>query len=211
MALVPDLATYLAFCAAAVALILTPGPDTMYVFARGIQGRNAGVRSAFGVATGVLLHTTAAALGLAALFRTVPAARRAVTYAGAAYLVYLGVQAVRNDEFGDVGTGAATPDDAGIDVTAGSFRRGVLVNALNPKVALFFLAFLPTFAGTGSGSAVRMAVLGLVYALLSAVYLSAVAAAADRAGRLLADARVRRGLDVAAAAAFVVFAVVLLL
>jgi len=187
MALVPDLATYLAFCAAAVALILTPGPDTMYVFARGIQGRNAGVRSAFGVATGVLLHTTAAALGLAALFRTVPAARRAVTYAGAAYLVYLGVQAVRNDEFGDVGTGAATPDDAGIDVTAGSFRRGVLVNALNPKVALFFLAFLPGFAGSGPDATARMLVLGATYAGLTAIYLSGVAAASDRVGAAVAS------------------------
>ena len=185
MAPVPDPATYLAFCAAAVALILTPGPDTMYVLARGIQGRNAGVQSALGIATGVLLHTAAATLGLAALFRTVPAARRIVTYAGAAYLMYLGVEAVRNDEFGDVGTDAGTGDTAAAG--SGSFRRGVLVNALNPKVALFFLAFLPGFAGSGPDATPQMLVLGATYAGLTAIYLSGVAVASGRVGAAVAS------------------------
>lgn len=181
MALVPDLATYVAFCAAAVALILTPGPDTLYVLARGIQSRDAGVRSAFGIATGVLCHTAAATLGLAALLRAAPAAYRIVTYAGAVYLVYLGVQAIRNDEFGNA-------DDAGrIAATdaAGSFRRGVLVNVLNPKVALFFLAFLPGFAGSAPGATGRMLVLGATYAALTAAYLGIVAVASGRVGSFL--------------------------
>jgi threonine/homoserine/homoserine lactone efflux protein len=180
MALLPGPATYLAFCAAAVALILTPGPDTMYVLARGIQSRDAGVRSAFGIATGVLLHTAAATLGLAALLRAAPAAYRVVKYAGAVYLASLGVQAIRNDEFGD----AVDADGPTADAT-GSFRRGVLVNVLNPKVALFFLAFLPGFAGSAPGATSRMLVLGATYATLTAAYLGVVAVASGRVGSLL--------------------------
>ncbi|MFA1609643.1 LysE family translocator [Halobellus rubicundus] len=179
MALFPELPTFLAFCAAAVALILTPGPDTMYVLTRGIQSRAAGVRSALGISTGVLFHTAVATLGLAALLRAAPVAYRAVKYAGAVYLVYLGVQAIRNDEFG-AGDAAAEP-------AAGSFRRGVLVNALNPKVALFFLAFLPGFAGAGPDSPVRMLLLGATYAALTAVYLGGVAVASGRVGALLSS------------------------
>ncbi|MFC7204969.1 LysE family translocator [Haloferax namakaokahaiae] len=172
--------TYLAFCAAAIALILTPGPDTMYVLARGVQGRQSGIRSALGVATGVLFHTMAATLGLAALLRAAPVAYQVVKYAGAVYLVYLGISAIRNREFDpQVET---SPD--------GSFRRGVLVNALNPKVALFFLAFLPGFAGNGPGTTERMALLGATYAVLTAVYLCLVALASRRAGAALESPRV---------------------
>ncbi|WP_336024082.1 LysE family translocator [Halobellus salinisoli] len=199
MSVVPDLPTYLAFCAAAVALILTPGPDTMYVLTRGVQSRDAGVRSAFGIATGVLAHTAAATLGLAALLRAAPAAYQIVKYAGAVYLVYLGVQAIRNDEFGGTdGAGdgvadatASGSDDSGGSGSAdatGSFYRGVLVNALNPKVALFFLAFLPGFAGSGPDAEVRMFLFGATYAVLTAVYLGGVAVASGRVGRTLTSA-----------------------
>jgi threonine/homoserine/homoserine lactone efflux protein len=185
MLAVPDAATYLAFCAAAVALVLTPGPDTMYVLARGMQGRSAGLRSALGISTGVLAHTVAATLGLAALLRAAPAAYRFVKYLGAVYLVYLGVSALRSGEFDpDVAT---DPE--------GSFRRGVFVNALNPKVALFFLAFLPGFAGSGAGADVRMALLGATYAGLTALYLGVVAVASGRVGRALESSRFSSGLN----------------
>jgi len=191
MAVLPDLSTYLAFCAAAVALILTPGPDTMYVLTRGIQSRDAGVRSALGVATGVLFHTAAASFGLAALLRAAPAAYQVVKYVGAAYLLYLGVQVIRNDEFGSSArsdSGTETSGDAAAAATAtGSFRRGVLVNALNPKVALFFLAFLPGFAGPGPDAAPRMLLLGATYAALTAVYLAGVGIASGRVGRALSS------------------------
>ncbi|MFD1598556.1 LysE family translocator [Halobellus rarus] len=187
-AFVPGLATYLAFCAAAVALILAPGPDTMYVLARGVQSRDAGVRSALGISTGVLLHTAAATLGLAALLRATPAAYRIVKYAGAAYLVFLGVRAIRNDEFGSAGEDGTAGGDGAPSAATGSFRRGVLVNALNPKVALFFLAFLPGFAGSGPDAAPRMLLLGATYAALTAVYLSGVAVASGRVGDVLSSA-----------------------
>ena len=156
MAMLPTPATYAAFCAAAIALILTPGPDTVYVLTRGVQSRGAGVRSALGIATGVLLHTAAATDGGTTVdgSQTTATADRAAT------------------------------DDA---TDSGSFRRGVLVNALNPEVALFFLAFLPGFAGGGPDATARMALLGGTYAGLTAIYLGGVAVASGRAGRLLSS------------------------
>ncbi|AFK17874.1 LysE family translocator [Haloferax mediterranei ATCC 33500] len=195
------LGTYLAFCGAAVALILAPGPDTMYVLARGLDGRESGVRSAFGIATGVLFHTSLAALGVAALFRAVPEAATALQYVGAAYLVYLGVVALRNDEF-----------DPSVENQRGaSFRRGVLVNALNPKVALFFLAFLPGFASRSSGAGVQMAFLGATYAVLTALYLSVVALGADRLGTALAETRVTSALNYVGAGTMLLLGIVLAL
>ncbi|WP_416838286.1 LysE family translocator [Haloferax sp. DFSO52] len=194
-----QLTTLLAFSGAAIALILTPGPDTMYVLARGLDGRKSGVRSAFGIATGVLFHTLLATLGVAALLRAVPEAAMAIQYVGAAYLIYLGIVAFRDDEFDpSVETGAS-----------GSFRRGVLVNALNPKVALFFLAFLPGFAGRGPDAAARMALLGALYAVLTAIYLSGVALGSDRLGDTLAETRVSRILNYVGAGTMLLLGVVL--
>jgi threonine/homoserine/homoserine lactone efflux protein len=194
--------TLLAFVPAALALILAPGPDTVYVLSRGVgDGRASGLRAACGVATGVLVHTAVVVAGLAALLRAVPTAYLLVKYVGAAYLVALGVRALlgrggattfapdrrvataeRTDETGDEGW---RPDRPGGDAT-GSYRRGLLVNVLNPKVALFFLAFLPQFAA--GGGALGLATLGGTYAALTLAYLGVVAVAggslADRlAGR----------------------------
>ncbi|SEO58022.1 Threonine/homoserine/homoserine lactone efflux protein [Halogranum amylolyticum] len=193
LGIVPDLQTLALYLGAAVALILAPGPDTIYVLTRGMQGRSAGVQSALGVSTGVLLHTLAAALGLAALLRAAPAAYEVVKYAGAAYLVYLGVQAVRSDEFAL---------EEGSDPT-NSYLRGVAVNALNPKVALFFLAFLPQFAGSGPDATGRMVVLGVLYAAITALYLSAVALASSRVRHVVATDRVRSKLQWGAGSVFV--------
>ena len=177
--------TLVAYLAAAVALILAPGPDTMYVLARGLQGPDAGVRSA---------------LGVAALLRTAPTAFTVLKYVGAAYLLYRAVETLRTEEF-----------DPTTETEAGeSFRRGVLVNALNPKVALFFLAFLPGFAGSGPDAPTRMALLGVLYAVITAVYLSSVALASNRAGRFLARSRVSSGLQYVAGGVMVVLAATLL-
>ena len=164
-------ATLPLFLVASIALILTPGPDTVYVLTQGVGGGpRTGVRSALGISTGVLVHTAAAVLGLSVLLRTSAAAYAAVKYAGAAYLLYLGVAPIGGDD--------------GIDVdgtaTAGGFRRGVLVNVFNPKVALFFLAFLPQFVDAGAGSALSMAALGGLYALLTAAYLGSIALLSGR-------------------------------
>jgi threonine/homoserine/homoserine lactone efflux protein len=188
--------TLVAYLAAAVALILAPGSDTMYVLARGLQGPAAGVRSALGVATGILGHTLAAAVGVAALLRTAPTAFTVLKYVGAAYLLYLAVETLRTDEF----------DPTTETEADGSFRRGVLVNALNPKVALFF----PRFAGSGPDAPARMALLGVLYAVITAVYLSSVALVSNRAGRFLARSRVSSGLQYVAGGVMVVLAATLL-
>jgi threonine/homoserine/homoserine lactone efflux protein len=136
------------FFVAALALNLAPGPDMTYVAARSLaQGRRAGVISALGIAVGCLFHISAAALGVAVLLRAVPQAYTLVRLVGAGYLVYLGVGLFRRaaSSAGDVTVAAAS---------AGAiFRQGVITNVLNPKVALFFLAFLPQFIDPARGPA----------------------------------------------------------
>src|SRR5947209_4624879 len=134
-----------AFLLASFLLWITPGPDTMYILARSIsQGIRAGVLSALGIGCGILLHTTLAAFGLSALLAASATAFHVVKLAGAAYLIYLGVQALR-------GSGAlATPEIAAASPWR-IVRQGILTNALNPKVAIFFLAFLPQFVDPAAG------------------------------------------------------------
>lgn len=189
----PDLATYLLFLSAAVALILAPGPDTLFVLSQGVQSRGLGVRAALGVAVGVLFHTALAALGVAAVYRAVPAAADAVRLLGGAYLVLLGAMTLRS-----AGEGAVEGDTGGAATGAatatGGFRRGFLVNAANPQVALFFLALLPGFV-EGPDRTLGMAVLGGTYAVLTAGYLAAVATAADAAASLVGARSTRVLLD----------------
>jgi len=164
----PAPSALVAYTVAAVGLILAPGPDTAFVLAQSVGGgRRTGVRAAAGVAAGVLVHTVAAAAGLSVLFEVSTVAYDVVRLAGAAYLLYLGVQTIRGGD-GGLDLDAAT--------ASGGFRRGLVTNVLNPKVALFFLAFLPQF-GTG----LELLPLGALYATLTAVYLGALAAASGTA------------------------------
>jgi threonine/homoserine/homoserine lactone efflux protein len=171
----------LAYTLAAAALILTPGPDTAFVLAQAVGGgRTAGVRAAAGVSAGVLVHTVAATVGLAALLRASALAYDAVTLLGAAYLLYLGVDILRNGEF---------DPDSSPDAPSGGFRRGLVTNVLNPKVALFFLAFLPQF-----GAGLELLPLGGLYAAMTAVYLGGLAALSGRARATVDRPGVRRWL-----------------
>jgi threonine/homoserine/homoserine lactone efflux protein len=152
----PDAATLLVFAAAATLIVLIPGPNHIYIAARSVsQGRGAGIASALGVETGTLVHIAAAAFGLSALIASSAAAFDVVRYAGAAYLVFLGVRALLRNG----GHEAGTQDEA---TRSRAFAEGVVVNLLNPKVALFFLAFLPQFIDPANGSIVlQTLVLGL--------------------------------------------------
>ena len=135
-----------AFLLASVLLWITPGPDNLYILARSIaQGRRAGIISALGIGSGVLVHTLAAALGLSAVLAASSWAFLAVKVAGAGYLIYLGVVALRRP----VAPLVAPP----LEIASGwrVYRQGVLSNILNPKVAVFFLAFLPQFVDPGGG------------------------------------------------------------
>lgn len=131
-----------AFLAAGILLNLMPGQDTLYILGRSLaQGRRAGVFSVLGVSSGILLHTAAAATGLSAVLATSSRAYVWIRWAGAAYLAFLGVRMILGaGGLGQDSSHAPGPTDAGR-----IYRQGVLTNVLNPKVALFFLAFLPQF------------------------------------------------------------------
>lgn len=158
----PDLWVFLL---AAMTLTLAPGPDIIYVLTRGIaQGRLAGVVAALGFCSGLLFHTLLAVLGFAALIKANPAAYKLLQYAGAAYLVYLGVKTLRS-------AASATLGKADGQVSLSRiYWQSVLANILNPKVTLFFIAFLPQFvdvqAGNTTWQMLLLAVLFIVQALV---------------------------------------------
>jgi len=164
------------FMAAALALNLTPGPDMLYVTARSISdGRAAGVLSAFGIATGTLVHIAALALGLAALLAAVPLAYDAVRIAGAIYLVVIGIQLIVRPL-----TAAAIAELPRSRLRV-IFVQAVITNVLNPKVALFFLAFLPQFVDRTAGPPVpQILLLGLIFNIQGTMVNVAVALLASR-------------------------------
>ncbi len=169
------------FLPAAIALIVAPGPDSLYVLARGIgQGRRAGVISAFGTCTGLLVHTTAAAVGLAALLQASAVAYLIVKYVGAAYLLYLGIRTLLSKQSFRVEASTTRPSAPRMYV------QGMLTNVLNPKVALFFVAFLPQFVNPHSGAVgLQMLMLGVLFAGLGLLYLLLVATLSGSLGALL--------------------------
>jgi len=151
--------TIATFMGAAVLLYLTPGADMMFTLASGISGGpKAGLAAAVGISLGVLVHVTLAASGLAALLLTYPSAYNAIRYLGAAYLAVLAVQSWRASGMPEQTRGRANVWRA--------FRRGFLTNILNPKVALFVLAFLPQFTDPAVGPVWHQIIwLGLMLAL----------------------------------------------
>jgi threonine/homoserine/homoserine lactone efflux protein len=154
--------TLLLFCVTAFVLIITPGPNQIYIIARSTsQGRKVGLLSVLGVDTGTLVHVAAASLGLSALLASSALAFSIVKYAGAAYLIYMGIRAWLSK--------VDAPEFATPELSSGTriFFQGMLTNVLNPKVALFFLAFLPQFVNKSSGHvAEQMLILGVVFALM---------------------------------------------
>ena len=164
----PDIALFLV---ASALLAVAPGPDIVYVLARGIaQGRRAGFAAALGFATGCIFHTLLAALGVAALIRSSPLAFDLVRYAGAAYLVWIGIQALRHrDSF-------ALAEGGEAKALGTIFKQSVIGNALNPKVTLFFLSFLPQFVNADAGHVgLQMALLGVIFMAQTVVIFGAVA------------------------------------
>jgi len=159
------------YIAVVLGLFLIPGPSVLLVLTRTIQGgRKVGVATGLGVACGDLIHTLCAALGLSAILMTSAAAFNAVKWAGAAYLIYLGVRAfmAKTGTHARLELPAVTPRQA--------FFQAIGAEVLNPKTAIFFLAFLPQFVHPESGSSlVQFAVLGLIFSVLSAIYTSLLA------------------------------------
>ncbi len=157
----PSLGLYVA---ASLALIATPGQDMIYVITRSLaQGRFAGVCSALGVCIGILVHTALAALGVGAILHASETLFVALKFAGAAYLVYLGARMILSRD-GRSGIDAARTNLS----PAALVWQGVLSNVTNPKIVLFFFAFLPQFVDPASEHATRdLAFLGVLYALLA--------------------------------------------
>ena len=161
----PDPASLGVFSLASLALLVVPGPSVLYIVTRSIsQGRMAGLTSVLGVHVGTIFHVAAAALGLSALLMRSIVAFNVVKYAGAAYLVYLGIRRLLDDKsLFQHGPVKERP-------LSRIFRQGVVVNLLNPKTALFFLAFLPQFVDVQRGSvALQMLVLGSLFIVLGLI------------------------------------------
>ena len=174
------------FVSAALVLLLTPGPAVLYIVARSVeQGRLAGFVSDLGIHAATLVHVLAATLGLSALLASSALAFGIVKYAGAAYLIWIGLKKIfGRAEAAEVG---AEPKVYGY---ARLFRDGFIVNLLNPKTALFFLAFLPQFVEVGRGQvAMQVAFLGLLFTLLGFVSDGCYALAAGTAGSWLKRSR----------------------
>ena len=198
---------YLSFLVAALIVIASPGPDSLNSLAIGLaRGRREGVAYALGVGVGCLTHTLWAMLGISAVVAASATLFNVIKWIGVAYLLWLGVQALRS-------SGRFAVNDAqerGPSVSAMQrFRQGLLTNALNPKVMLFFLAFLPQFVDPQRGLAViwQLGLMGLTFTLVTAVAYSALAWSAGAVGiRLARQPRIALWLERATGIVFIAMA-----
>jgi threonine/homoserine/homoserine lactone efflux protein len=182
---------FLLFLVAALLLAITPGPGIFYVLARSLAGgRREGILSSFGTFVGGLFHVLAAALGVSAILAASAVAFHTVKYAGAMYLVWLGIRMIRN---ADMVVSVVQP------AAAGAFRQGILTEVLNPKTALFFLSFIPQFIAPERGHVfLQFVVLGALSVLLNtAADLLVVILSVPLERKLKSSVRFRRGQRVA--------------
>lgn len=191
------------FVVAGVLLNLTPGPDMALVIARSTQsGPRAGVAAALGIGAGTLVHIAAAAIGISAVIMASATAFTVIKWLGALYLLYIGAQMIRHSLSSQPADVVASGRNASNLVDA--FLQGFLTNVFNPKVAVFFLAFLPQFIDTDAPSkAQAFVVLGLIFNLTGTAWNLAVAVIAGRLGALPAFGHVRAWLERGMGALFV--------
>ena len=184
------------FISAAVLLTLMPGPDILFVITQSItRGRKAGIVFAAGLCTGLIVHVTAVSLGVSVLLMSSPVAFTVLKFVGAAYLLYLGIKAFlarHQNHFHLETSGAATGK---------LYRKGILMNILNPKVILFFLAFFPQFIDRQIENPIpQMLLLGLIFMVQAFLIFSMVAILADRlARRLMQNPKIALGVNMAEA------------
>jgi threonine/homoserine/homoserine lactone efflux protein len=166
----PSLHNLLLFTAASVLLVLTPGPNLLYLLSRTLaQGRSAGLVSLAGTTSGFIVHIVAASLGLSAVFVAVPVAYDALRWAGAGYLLWLAFDAIRSGADGGAG-GIFAPRALPQAAPAKLFRMGLITSILNPKVALFYLALFPQFVEPARGSVLGQSlVLGLAQMVIAVI------------------------------------------
>ena len=184
-----------AYVVLAAALAFSPGPDVLFVVANGLRHRTKGAfASAFGIGAGSVLHALAAAIGVSAVIATSPTAFDLMRYCGALYLAYLGVQALRS---WFKNRGPTSDSLANSETTVWSvFRRGLITNALNPKVVVFYLALLPQFVSAELGNVgLQIFLLGCIHNAIGLAFLLSVGLAAGRASGWLASTNFGRWLD----------------
>ena len=173
----------LSFIGVSIMLTLAPGPDIVFVITQSLsQGKRSGVYTALGLASGVMVHTTAAALGISIILYKSNLAFSIVKYAGAAYLLYLAYREFTLKEEGvTLGEGIERSNFQ-------LYKKGIIMNILNPKVALFFLAFLPQFVvNNGANVTFQMIILGILFMLQAAVIFSMVATFSGLIGEKLVN------------------------
>jgi threonine/homoserine/homoserine lactone efflux protein len=185
------------FATAVFVLNATPGVDFLLTVTRTLQGgARAGMAAALGINAGCVVHALAAAFGLAALLALHPQAFRLIQWGGAAYLVWLGVGMLRQAARTHRAHAADAPGGAGHKPFWIDFRTGLFTNVLNPKVALFFLAFLPQFVPAGSSNkTASFLLLGAWFVMQSCVFLLVLVLLASRLSRLQASGAARRWLN----------------
>ncbi len=172
------------FVLASVALAVVPGPAVLYIVAQSVQGgRRVGVVSALGIATGGFVHVVAAVIGLSAVLTASATAFTVVKVGGAAYLVYLGIRVLRSPPDDTIGGRRLEPTMRRV------YTQGVVVNVLNPKTALFFLAFLPQFVDPDSAARPQLALLGAIFIGIALTSDLVWALAAGTAGSVLRQSR----------------------
>lgn len=195
------------FISAAVLLTIMPGPDILFVITQSItRGRKAGMVFAAGLCTGLIAHVAAVSLGVSVLLMSSPLAFTILKCAGAAYLLYLGVKSflARHQNHFSLAAEAA--------VSGKLYRKGILMNLLNPKVILFFLAFFPQFIDQEIGNPIpEMLFLGLIFMLQAFLIFSLVAILADRlARRLMQEPKIALGVNIAEALIYAVIGISIL-
>jgi threonine/homoserine/homoserine lactone efflux protein len=193
------LSTLLAFFATALFLAFVPGPDNVFVMTQSaMRGARAGMTVVLGLCTGLLVHTTAVAVGVAVIFQRSQTAFNLLKYAGAAYLLYLAWRAFAAP------AGAAPSEGAPADAAKRLYLRGIVMNVTNPKVSIFFLAFLPQFVDRQAGHvSLQLVLLGGLFIVAALLAFGAMAVAASAAGaRLGQSPRAQRIMNRAAGTVF---------
>lgn len=177
----PELSSLYVFLLAALGLLLIPGPAVLYIVTRSVaHGRKAGLASVLGIELATLCHSMAAAFGLSAILLASSLAFSLVRYLGAGYLIYLGIKTIFSK------SASPTKDNSSTPSLLQMFRKGFLVNLLNPKTALFFYAFLPQFVNPERGSSIlKILLLGALFVVLATITDSTYALLSSSVGRMI--------------------------
>jgi threonine/homoserine/homoserine lactone efflux protein len=176
-----DFLTLVSFLSAAILLTLAPGPDNMFVLAQSIsKGKSAGILTSAGLCTGLVVHILAAAFGVSAIIYQSTVAFAIVKYAGAAYLLYLAYKAFREKDSSLAQTNLNTSKHESL------YKKGIIMNILNPKVSLFFLAFLPQFVNYQAGNvSLQMLLYGMIFLVQTIIIFTFVSIFAGKLGQFL--------------------------